>query len=338
MIIEMQKNATRAQITGVQTRIRELGFYYQENSGQDITIIAVLGKKTGEHDTQGFEAMPGVERVIRIEKPFKLASRRFKEKDTIVTVGDVKIGGKEIVMMAGPCSVESEDQLLACAELVKRTGAKILRGGAFKPRTSPFEFQGLKEEGLRILEKARQETGLLIVTEVMAVEDVPKVADCADILQIGTRNMQNYPLLTAVGKTKKTVLLKRGLAATIEEWLTAADWIMKEHNPNVILCERGIRTFSNGTRYTLDVSAVPLVKHLSHLPIIIDPSHAAGHWQYVPSLACAGIAVGADGLIIEVHPDPKKALSDGAQSLTFSDFTRLSKELKLIAAAIGRSM
>lgn len=272
------------------------------------------------------------------QEPFKLASRRFKEKDTIITVGDVKIGGKEIVMMAGPCSVESEGQLLSCAELVKRSGGKVLRGGAFKPRTSPFAFQGLKEEGLRILEKARAKTGLLIVTEVMAVQDVPLIAGCADILQIGTRNMQNYPLLTAVGKTQKPVLLKRGYAATLEEWLMAADWVMKEGNPNVILCERGIRTFNTFTRYTLDVGIVAVAKHVSHLPVVIDPSHAAGHWQYVPSLALAGIASGADGLIIEIHPNPKKALSDGAQSLTFSDFTRLSKELKIIASAISRSM
>lgn len=338
MIIEMKSNATHSQLETLKKRIEEAGFTCHANPGENMTTVAVLGAGTGECDTQVFEVLSGVERVVRIEKPFKLASRRFKEKDTIVKVGDVEIGGKEIVIMAGPCSVESEDQLLSCAELVRCTGGKVLRGGAFKPRTSPFGFQGMKEEGLRILAKAREETGLMIVTEVMAVEDVSLIAKCADILQIGTRNMQNYPLLTAVGKAQKPVLLKRGFAATLEEWLMAADWIMKEGNPNVILCERGIRTFSNCTRFTLDVSVVPVVKHASHLPIIIDPSHAAGHWQYVPSLARAGIAVGVDGLIIEVHPDPKKALSDGAQSLTFSDFARLTKELKVIASAIGRSM
>lgn len=338
MIIEMQKGVTPEQIQVVKTQIEALGFHHQANLGDDLTVIAVLGKDTGGCDTQVFEALPGVEKVVRIEKPFKLASRRFQERDTVVQIGDVQIGGKAIVLMAGPCSVESETQLLSCANSALLAGCKVLRGGAFKPRTSPFGFHGLKEDGLKILEKARQETGLLIITEVMAVEDVPLVARYADILQIGTRNMQNYPLLTAVGKSKKPVVLKRGMSATLEEWLMAADWIMQEENPNVILCERGIRTFSTATRFTLDVGIVPVVKRFSHLPVIIDPSHPAGHWQYVPALSKAGIAVGADGLIIEIHPDPKKAFSDGAQSLTFSDFTRLSKELQAIASTLDRDI
>ncbi len=338
MIIEMKKGAVTGEIEAVKKRIEELGFSYYVNPGKDVAVIAVLGKNTGECDTQVFEALSGVERVMRIEKPFKLSSRRFKEPNTIITIGDVQIGGQEMVMMAGPCSVESKDQLFSCAELVKNLGYRVLRGGAFKPRTSPFGFQGMKEDGLKILAEARAKTGLLIVTEVMAVEDLPVTAEYADILQIGTRNMQNYPLLAAVGKTQKPVVLKRGFAATMEEWLMAADWILNGGNPNVILCERGIRTFSNCTRFTLDVGIVSVIKHFSHLPIIIDPSHAAGHWQYVSSLARAGIAAGADGLIIEIHPNPQKALSDGAQSLTFSDFTRLSGELKGIASAVDRSI
>lgn len=334
----MQKGVTNSQIESVKQRIKELGFDYQLNSGEELTVIAVLGKETGSCDTQVFEVLPGVEKVFRIEKAFKLASRDFQQKDTILKIGDVEIGGKNVVIMAGPCSVESEEQILACAEIAKQKGAKILRGGAFKPRTSPFGFQGLKEDGLKILAKAKERTGLLIITEAMSIEDVAVVADYADIIQVGTRNMQNYPLLTAVGKSHKPVLLKRGFAATLEEWLMAADWILREDNSSVILCERGIRTFSNCTRFTLDVGVVPVVKRFSHLPIIIDPSHAAGYFGYVPVLAKAGVAAGADGLIVEIHPDPKKALSDGAQSLTFSDFSRLMEELKAIASAIGRSI
>lgn len=336
MIIEMAKHVTAEQLANVKQRIKELSFDFRENSGADVTVIAVLGKETGSCDTQVFEALPGVERVVRIEKPYKLASRRFKEANTVIPIGDQLIGGNKITLMAGPCSVESQEQLFSCAELAANLGVPVLRGGAFKPRTSPFGFQGLRKEGLLLLAKARVKYGVLIATEVMAVEDVPVVAEYADILQIGTRNMQNYPLLAAVGKTNKPVILKRGFSATLEEWLMAADWVMNGGNTNVILCERGIRTFNTSTRFTLDVGIVPVAKHFSHLPVIIDPSHPAGHWQYVPSLAKAGIAAGADGLIIEIHPNPKQALSDGAQSLTFSDFTRLSGELKAIAAATGR--
>ncbi len=250
----------------------------------------------------------------------------------------MKIGGDEVVIMAGPCGVESEEQILACAEIVKRLGGKVLRGGAFKPRTSPFAFQGMKENGLELLAKARQETGLLVVTEVVASEDVTLVSQYVDILQIGARNMQNFRLLEAAGKSGKAILLKRGPAAKLEEFLCAADYLLRENNPQVILCERGITTFGNHTRFTLDVGIVPAIKQFSHLPVIVDPSHAAGNWRYVSSLALAGVSAGADGLLIEIHPQPQKALSDGAQSLTFSDFTRLMKKIKAVSQAIGRDI
>ncbi|MFC1629998.1 3-deoxy-7-phosphoheptulonate synthase [Patescibacteria group bacterium] len=271
-------------------------------------------------------------------KLFKLSSRESKKKDTIVKVGKVGIGGNTIVVMAGPCSIEAEKQLIDSANVVKQTGGKILRGGAFKPRSSPFNFQGLGEKGLKLLIKAKQKTGLPLVSEVMDSRDVPLVSKYVDILQIGARNMQNYTLLTAVGKSKKPVLLKRGLSATIEEWLATADYILKEKNPNVILCERGIRTFETKTRFTLDVSSIPVVKKLSHLPIIIDPSHAAGNRDFVPSLAKAGLAGGADGLLIEIHPNPEKALSDGPQALTFLQFKKLMKDLRILSKAIGKKM
>lgn len=339
MIIEMRKQAKEEEIQGVIDRVRKLGFEVQLNQGKEKTVIAVLGSGTGEVETQIFEVLPGVEKVIRIMKPYKLASRDFKGENTIVKVGDdIEIGGTEIVIMAGPCAVEDEKQVFECAQLVKKLGGKILRGGAFKPRTSPFSFQGLKEEGLKLLARAREETGLLIITEVMAPEDVPLISEYADIIQIGTRNMQNYRLLEAAGKSGKPVLLKRGFASTLEEWLMAADYLLRENNSDVILCERGIRTFSSSTRFTLDLGAVPVVKEFSHLPVIVDPSHAAGNRKYVPDLSKGAIAVGADGLLIEIHPKPEKALSDGPQSLTFSDFSRLMGELKILAKAIGREI
>ncbi len=334
----MEKGVDEETVQRVVERVKKKGFDAQLSPGQEKVTIAVLGSGTGKVDTQIFEVLPGVKKVFRIESPFKLASRDFKKENTIVKVDGVEIGGNKIVIMAGPCAVESEEQILSCARLVKELGGKVLRGGAFKPRTSPFSFQGLGEEGLKLLALAREETGLLIITEVLASEDVNLVAKYADILQIGARNMQNYRLLEAVGKSGQPVLLKRSFAATLEEWLTTADYLLRENNSNVILCERGIRTFGNSTRFTLDVGAVPVVKRFSHLPIIVDPSHAAGYFGYVAALAKAGIVAGADGLLVEIHPCPQEALSDGAQSLTFSDFSRLMKELKALSAAIGREI
>ena len=271
-------------------------------------------------------------------KPYKLASLAIKKRKTIVKIEDLRIGGRDIIIMAGPCAIESKQQLLACAKLVKKLGVKVLRGGAFKPRTSPYNFQGLKEKGLKILASVKKEIGILTITEVLKLEDVSLVVKYADILQIGARNMQNYPLLQAVGKIRKPILLKKGLSATIEEWLAAAEYILKEGNSRVILCERGIRTFETSTRFTLDISSIAVIKKLSHLPIIVDPSHAAGQREFVPSLAKAAIAAGADGLIIEIHPQPEKALSDGPQSLTFPEFSKLMSDLRLIAKATDRKI
>jgi len=338
MIIEMERGAREASIQKVIRKVQSEGFGVQINRGTEKVVIAVIGSETGKIDTQIFEVLPEVRRVIRIMNRYKLASREFKEENTIVRIGDVEIGGNKIVIMAGPCAVESEEQILACARFAKEMGAKILRGGAFKPRTSPESFQGLEKEGLKLLSKAREETGLLVVTEVMARDDVPLVSEYADILQIGSRNMDNHKLLKAVGEAGGTVLLKRGYAATIEEWLASTDYLLNGDSPQVILCARGIRTFENSVRFTPDLGAVPVVKRFSHLPIIFDPSHSAGDFRYVPSVAKAGIAAGADGLLIEIHPNPQKALSDGAQSLTFSDFSRLMRELKALSRIIGREI
>lgn len=331
MIIEMKQDVTEEQIEAVCNLIQEKGFEAQQNTGRERTVIAVLGSNTGQADTQIFERMPGVEKVFRIEKPFKLASRNFHHEDTLVKVKDAVIGGGKPVIMAGPCAVEDKDQIISCAEIVKELGGEVLRGGAFKPRSSPFSFQGLGEEGLELLAEAREQTGLAVMTEVVSPEDVGLVSEYADILQIGSRNMQNFKLLEKAGSREKPVLLKRGLASTIEEWLTAADYLLRGGKSEVILCERGIRTFGNYTRFTLDIGAVPVVKRFSHLPVIVDPSHAAGYFEYVPSLAKAGIAAGADGILVEIHPEPVKALSDGAQSLTFSDFSRLVGEINCIS-------
>lgn len=340
MIIEMKKGASVEEINQATGRVKELGFEAQVNSGTDRTVIAVLGSDTGNLDTGVFEVLAGVEQVVRMQKSYKLSSRDFKAKDSIVRFGNVEIGGSStLVVMAGPCSVEKDPEVtLACARVAKQKGAKFIRGGAFKPRTSPFAFQGLGEEGLKILASARKETGLLVVTEVVSPEDVELVARYADLLQIGARNMQNYRLLEAAGKSHKPVLLKRGLSATIEEWLQAADYILKSNgeNPNVILCHRGIRTFDNSTRFTYDVGAIPLLKKLTHLPVITDPSHAAGKFDLVPAYAKMAVAGGTDGLIIEIHPDPKNALSDGAQSLSFNDFSRMMDELENLAGLMGR--
>ena len=340
MIIEMEKGASLHQVQAVTGKVQDSGFDFQINKGRERTVVAVLGIDVKKRiDPQSFKALDGVEDVFLISKPYKLASRDFKKEDTVIQVGAVQIGGDNIIIMAGPCSVESEGQIIACAEAVKKAGGKILRGGAFKPRTSPYSFRGLKENGLKLLRSAADKFGLLVVTEVMSVADMKLVADYADILQIGARNMQNYDLLEAVNGCKKPVLLKRGPSADTEEWLCAADYILNGNNgSSVILCERGMKTFEKATRYTLDISAVPVAKRFSHLPVIVDPSHAAGNFHYVSALAKAAIAAGADGIIVEIHPNPKEALSDGAQSLTFSDFTRLVKESKAIASAVGRSI
>ncbi len=341
MIIEMQKQAKEKEVGNVISKIKKLKLEFQLNQGKEKIVIAVLGSNTGDIETQSFEVLPGVEKVIRIMKPYKLASRNFKKKDTIVKIRDIEIGGNKIIVMAGPCSVENKKQIFSCAQAIKKAGGKIIRGGAYKPRTSPYSFQGLKEDGLKMLAEAAQENDLLVVTEVISTEYVEIVSSYADILQIGARNMQNYELLKKVSKSGKPVLLKRGPSAEIEgEWLTAADYLLDENDDlsNVILCERGIKTFEKSTRYTLDISSIGVVKENSHLPIIVDPSHAAGHFRYVSRLAKAAIAAGADGIIIEIHPCPWDALSDGAQSLTFSDFYRLMDELKKIAQAVGREI
>jgi 3-deoxy-7-phosphoheptulonate synthase len=332
----MQRGIDVQQVDGVVQRAKSLGFQVQLNLGTDKVVIAILGGNTGQVPTDTFAVLPGVESVTRIMKPYKLASREFKGEDSVVNVGKVQIGGKHVAVMAGPCAVENEEQLVKVAKAVKEAGAAVLRGGAYKPRTSPFSFQGLEEAGLELLAKARKTFSLPVITEVVDPHDVELVIKSADILQVGARNMQNFALLTEVGKSKRPVLLKRGFSSTVTEWLTAADYLLAEGNNQVILCERGIRTFEDSVRFSLDVSSVPVVKKFSHLPLIVDPSHAAGHYSLVPAIAKAAVAAGADGILIEVHPNPKEALVDGLQSLTISDFTRLMTELKAIAKSIGR--
>ena len=336
MIVEMRTGATKQEVDDVVQKAKSLELGVQLNIGTDKTVVALLGSNTGQIPTDIFAVLPGVESVTRIMKPYKLASRAFRPKDTRVDCGGVEIGGERIVVMAGPCAVESEAQLMDAARAVKKAGASILRGGAFKPRTSPFSFQGLQKKGLELLARARSEFGMPVVTEVVNPQDVEMVASYADMLQIGSRNMQNFPLLTNAGKSKRPVVLKRGFSCTITEWLTAADYLLAEGNNQVVLCERGIRTFEDSIRFSLDISAIPVIKKNSHLPIIVDPSHAAGHYSLVPAIAKAAVAAGADGLLIEVHPNPKEALVDGLQSLSTSDFTRLMGELKTIAKSIGR--
>lgn len=338
MIITMSVNATQSDIEQVENKVRELGYATKVFRGEKKKVIHVIGVTDRDLLIKKIEPLNAVENLIPILVPFKLASREFQPEDTLVNINERSIGGKELAIIAGPCAVESEEQLIEIADIIKETGAKFLRGGAFKPRSSPYSFQGLGEKGLKILARARERTGLLIVTEVLSEIDVPLVYKYADIFQIGARNMQNFPLLRTVGKLDKPVLLKRGISATIEEWLMSAEYILAEGNNKIILCERGIRTFECYTRNTLDISAVPVVKHLSHLPIIIDPSHASGDWHYVNALARAAIAAGADGLIVEIHPNPAIALSDGKQSLKPKLFQQLMHEIKLIAQAIGRSV
>jgi len=337
MIVVMKVGSNQDEISGVKKRIEVAGLKAHISEGVEHTVIGVLGQVFPElRDT--LELLPGVEQVIPVSKPYKLASREFHPQDTIVELNGVAIGGNEIVVMAGPCAVESEEQLLATAQAVKAAGATVLRGGAFKPRTSPYQFRGLGESGLKLLAQAGKETQMPIITEVMSPDHVDLVVKYADILQIGARNMQNFVLLDEVGKTKKPVLLKRGLASSIQEWLLAAEYVLAQGNEQVILCERGIRTFETYTRNTMDVSAIPIIEKVSHLPIIADPSHATGKWYLVPPLALAAVAAGADGLIIEVHPNPDLALADGPQSLTFDNFRLLMSQLLPIAEARNRKL
>jgi len=336
MIVDMRVGSTPEEIDGVVQQAKSLGLNVQLNLGTDKTVVAILGSNTGQLSTDIFAVLPGVEKVTRIMKPYKLAARELKAEGSVVSINGIEVGGKHIAVMAGPCAVESEKQLMVVASVVKKAGACILRGGAFKPRTSPFSFHGLEEVGLKLLAQARERFNIPVVTEVVDPHDVDLVAKYADILQVGARNMQNFALLTEIGKSKHPVVLKRGLSATVTEWLTAADYLLAEGNNQVILCERGIRTFEDSTRFSLDIGSIPVVKKFSHLPLIVDPSHAAGHYSLVPAMAKAVVAAGADGLLIEVHPNPKRALVDGIQSLTPSDFARLMEELSPIAKAVGR--
>ncbi|MCK5578880.1 MAG: 3-deoxy-7-phosphoheptulonate synthase [Planctomycetes bacterium] len=337
MRIIMEPGATLKELGRVITLIENKDYrpFIVKNGGSTtICVPAVDDKKIFAE----IKALPKVKEVLPFSKPYRLVSREFSEKNTLINIGDVCIGGKELIIMAGPCAVESRSQLLESAKQVKQSGARILRGGAFKPRTSPYSFQGLKEEGLKILAEAREKFGLKIVTEVMSTEDVELVVKYTDIVQVGARNMQNFSLLGRLGKIEKPVLLKRGMMSTTEELLMSAEYIVSSGNPNVILCERGIRTFERSTRNTLDISAVPALKEVSHLPVIVDPSHAAGSASYIEPLSLAAVAVGADGILIEVHPSPEEALCDGQQSLTFEAFKNMTKLLKGIAQVVGRSL
>ena len=336
MVIIMNADATAENIKNVIEAIQDVGLTAQIMEGAQQKIVGVIGDKS-RMGSLAIDAMDGVEKTVEISKSYKLASREFHPQSTVVDVDGVKIGGGNLVVMAGPCAVESREQLFEAADLVKKAGAQFLRGGAYKPRTSPYSFQGLEETGLRYLAEARERTGLKIVTEVTEVEAVETVAKYADMLQIGARNMQNFRLLKEVGRTDKPVLLKRGLAATLNEWLNAAEYIMSEGNPNVVFCERGIRTYETYTRNTLDLSAVAAIKHLSHLPIIVDPSHGTGKWRMVKPMAFAAVAAGADGLMMEMHPNPAKALSDGPQSLTPENFAQVMQGLQQLSAFLHTS-
>ncbi len=338
MIIVLRPDATEEQINHIIEKVQKLGLSPHVSKGTERTIIGVIGPEDILRVTP-LEVFPGVEKVIPVLAPYKLVSREFKTEDSVIDLGKgVKIGGKKIVIIAGPCAIENIDRLYAIATEVKKAGATVLRGGAFKPRTSPYSFQGLGEEGLKYLNKVGRDLGLVTVSEVMDPRDVELVAKYADVFQIGARNMQNFNLLKEVGLTKKPVLLKRGMACTVKELLMSAEYILSGGNFNVVLCERGIRTFEESTRNTLDISAIPTIKELSHLPIIVDPSHAAGKWGLVAPLSKASVACGCDGLIIEVHDHPEEAMSDGAQSLLPSNFANLMQELKVVAKAVGREL
>lgn len=335
MIVVMQRGATQSQVQHMVERVEGLGLKAHVIVGAERTVIAAIGEKR-EQMKESLESGPGVAEVVPILAPYKVASREVKPDPTQVVAGSLRVGAGIVGVIAGPCSVENEEQIVSTAKAVKAAGATGLRGGAFKPRTSPYSFQGLKEEGLKLLALARQETGLAVITEVMSTEDVEMVAEYADVLQVGARNMQNYRLLEAVGKCPRPVLLKRGPSATMEELLLAAEYILNEGNPQVMLCERGIRTFESHTRFTLPVATIPYLHHKTHLPIVIDPSHGTGHTYLVPDTAAASVAAGADGLILEVHPDPERALSDGYQSLNFDQFHQTMSKCRKIANAIGQ--
>jgi 3-deoxy-7-phosphoheptulonate synthase len=330
MVIVMRKSATSAEIEDVIKWIEASGYQAHPSGGVERTIIGVVGDDRGRAHLKAAEYLPGVEKVVPILKPYKLASREAREGNTVIQVGDLAIGGPRLIVMAGPCSIESEEQLMDSARIAKNGGAHILRGGAFKPRTSPYSFQGLAEEGLKLLTKVRESTGMPVVTEVMDTMDVDLVEGHADILQVGARNIQNFALLKRLGLSKKPVLLKRGMMTTVEELLMSAEYLISSGNHEVILCERGIRTFETATRNTLDISAVPVLKESTHLPVIVDPSHACGHWKYVIPLARAAVAAGADGLLVEMHPEPEKAFSDGPQSLKPAKFYQLMREVMVI--------
>lgn len=337
MVIIMRHQATAEDIAGVIQHIESLGFRAHVSCGEERTIIGVIGDER-PIDPAHFEVLPGVERAVRILHPFKLASRDFHPDGSVVRIDGIVIGGQKVVIMAGPCAVESRQQLMETAALVKAAGAHILRGGAFKPRTSPYSFQGLGLKGLELLREARDAFNLPVVTEVMSPQDVPLIAQYADILQVGARNMQNFALLSAVGTVQKPVLLKRGMMSTVEELLMAAEYILSHGNSQVMLCERGIRTFEPSTRNTFDINAIPVLKSLTHLPVIADPSHGTGKWELVTPVARAAVAAGADGLIVEVHPNPAQALSDGAQSLKPDRFAAMMADVRRIAQAIGRTV
>ena len=338
MIIVLKSETSDADVADVERRIRAMGYTPHTIRGELRNVIGAIGDDRGKERLRALESLECVESVTPILQPFKLASREVRRDNTQVRVGDVVVGGRTIVVMAGPCSVESRLQLLDVAARVQAAGARVLRGGAFKPRTSPYAFQGLELEGLKLLAEARRETGLPVITEVMEPERVDVVAEYSDILQVGARNVQNFSLLRRVAEAGKPVLLKRGMSTTIQEWLLSAEYVLSGGNPNVILCERGIRTFETATRFTLDLNAVPVLKRLTHLPVVVDPSHGTGHWEYVEPMAMAGVAAGADGLLIEVHPRPEEALSDGPQSLKPDRFAALMTRLRKVTRALDRDL
>jgi 3-deoxy-7-phosphoheptulonate synthase len=337
MFIVMHQGHTEKELTDILERLTQMGFTGHVSQGVERTVVGVVGR-TNPELKETLELWPGVDDVVPISRPHKLAGREFQPQDSVIKVGDVTIGGEALVVIAGPCAVETEEQLLQSARAAKAAGANILRGGAFKPSTSPYSFRGLGKDGLELLAQARRETGMPVITEVMAPHDVELVLRYADILQVGARNMQNFTLLDEVGKSQMPVMLKRGLSATIQEWLLSAEYILAQGNRQVMLCERGIRTFETYTRNTMDISAIPIIKKLSHLPIIADPSHGTGKWHLVTPVSLAAVAAGADGLMVEVHPSPEHALKDGAQSLTFENFQQLMAQVVPVAASVGRKM
>lgn len=338
MIVLMDTDAADKQVLDVITHLRQIGYETHVSKNDGSTLIGVVGEDVVPTQIEAISMMRGVSKIIPTEKPYKLASREYHPETSLIPLGGSKVGAGKIVIIAGPCSVESREQILETAHAVKEAGATALRGGAFKPRTSPFSFQGMGEEGLKLLAEAREQTGLPVVTEVMDPGLVPMVCEYADVLQIGARNMQNYTLLNAAGKSGQTVLLKRGMSSTIKELLMAADYILSHHNPNVMLCERGIRTYETATRNTFDINAIPVLKEQTHLPVIADPSHATGKWEYVEAASRAAVAAGADGLIVEVHPTPATALSDGRQSLNPQQFAEMVGKVRRIAEAVDRTV